>query len=113
MNFHTHIQPQLDSIISDALGECNPEESFLEALQKPRWYTHPQFKDMPLHYGKREYSIEEWADITEALENEAFIPQLKQQLTDTVKSQWQIRLKEWDEDLRYQESLLEEEAAVA
>lgn len=109
MTFNLHIQPQLDEIMSNLLSECNPAESFYDALKKPQWWTHRQFKDIQLHSGKREYSVEEWADVAEALQNVTFIPQLKQQLRDTIEHQWQIRLRDWDEDMRYQESLQEKE----
>lgn len=101
-SFNLHIQPQLNEIIADLLSECNPAEDFLEPLKAAKWWTHPQFKDMPLWYGKAEMSIEDWAIVAEALENVTFIPQLKQQLAETIEYQWQIRMQEYLEDIHYE-----------
>lgn len=104
--FWNHIQPQLNEIIANTLGDTQPADSLLRILDKPYWWDAEPFNRMRVWDERNDLRFVEWLNAAESLVGKAYADIFEQELVarlkNTIEYQWELRMKEGQEKLNHE-----------
>lgn len=112
-NLLTHIQPQLDEMVNDLFFNGHLLEELTKPLKnKLYWWDHEIYRKAKLRADHAELTFIGWLNAVEYLgmNVEAFNASLIESIQSTIEIQWDIRMKEQQEDMTVE---IEHELAVA